>query len=86
MHVTVAAYREIMNKNWRRCVSLGRTELWVSPQDYYGFSAFEMLCVHYHCMGIGQGTWFRLTDGRVFDWQGQRADPDVSLYDTMTLN
>lgn len=42
-------------------VSLVRT-------DDYGFSAFEMPCVHYHCMGIGQGTWFRLTDGHVFDW------------------
>jgi hypothetical protein len=32
-------------------------------------------------IGDGDGTWFRLYDGRVFDWEGKAADPDRSLYD-----
>ena len=83
MHV--GAYRSLMQKYWRLGVKMGLTTLETPVEKYFGFSAFDIVEMHHHKAGDGQGVWFRLDNGRVVDWQGVPSDPDPALYDA-TIN
>lgn len=85
MNFTSAVYRQLMEKYWRRGINMGRTTPATPPETYFGFSAMDVEQMHYHMVGEGEGIWFRLLDGRVFDWQGRPSSPDRSLYDA-TIN
>jgi len=49
------------------------------PVVFFGFDPKEVHCVHFW-KGAKEGTWFRLHDNRVFDENGQPAEPDEHLY------
>ena len=74
-------YRELMHKYWRWGVNMGRTTLETPFEDYFGFTAMDVEEIYHRMVGEGQGTSFRLYDGRIIDWQGEPSNPDRSLYD-----
>jgi hypothetical protein len=60
----------------QRNVRVGRARPEGSPEDFCGFGADAMECAHYHNHRVGdddEGVWFRLHDGRAFDWTGDRS-------------
>ena len=48
---------------------------------YFPFSPADVTAIHTSKRGKGNGLWFRLHDGRVFDKGGLRAEDDPALYD-----
>jgi hypothetical protein len=55
----------------------------VRPSMVYPFNVSELIGVHTHQIGTGDGVWFRLRDGRVFDKYGDPAASDRAIYDTV---
>ncbi len=48
---------------------------------FYGFRCTDVSEVCFYKHGHGEGAWFRLKDGRVFDaYNGLPSDPDPALY------
>jgi hypothetical protein len=54
----------------------------VDAADFYGFRPDDVAAIHTHKTGVGDGLWFRLHDGRVYDKAGEECEPDAGLYDT----
>jgi hypothetical protein len=50
---------------------------------YWPFDVREVVGVHTHHSRHGDGVWFRLKDGRVFDAWGEEAERDPAIYDTV---
>jgi hypothetical protein len=48
---------------------------------YFPFAPADVAAIHTSKHGAGNGLWFRLHDGRVFDKGGLPADDDPALYD-----
>src|SRR5690348_13277961 len=59
---------------------LGVTEA-RTKEEFYGFRAADIVDVYTHLMGYGDGVFFRLRDGRVFNVAGRQCNPDPMLYD-----
>jgi len=55
-----------------------------TKEEYFGFSQEEVAAMHYHKQGHGEGIFFRLRDGRVFDGAAKQHGPDRELYDATT--
>jgi hypothetical protein len=55
-----------------------------TPEEFYGFTADDVLTLHFEQLGGPGGIFFRLKDGRVFTWDAQLTDPDPLLYDAET--
>ena len=47
------------------------------------FATKDVERLHTHMKGRGDGIWFRLKDGRVFDSYGDETPADPALYDTV---
>ncbi|MBN8948947.1 MAG: hypothetical protein J0H94_21150 [Rhizobiales bacterium] len=54
----------------------------ITTSEFYGFSPEDVETIHFHKNGAGDGVWFRLKNGLVFDKAAEPCDPDPSLYDT----
>ena len=50
---------------------------------FWPFDVQQVEGMHSHKIGYGDGVWFRLKDGRVFNRFGEETDPDPALYDTV---
>lgn len=55
--------------------------LTLDPLRFYGFGPDDVQAIHLHKRGIGDGIWFRLKDGRVFDKTAELSEADPALYD-----
>lgn len=51
------------------------------PRLRFPFRSRDVAEVHTHKDGVGDGVWFRLNDGRVFNCFAEEQLPDQSLYD-----
>lgn len=47
------------------------------------FPPADIVGLHTHKLGVGDGVWFRLEDGRVFNGFFELDDTDPALYDTV---
>ena len=47
------------------------------------FSPADVECIHTHKTGHGDGIYFRLNDGRVFNSYGDECETDRTFYDTI---
>ena len=45
----------------------------LTPDMGYPFSLSQVIGVHTHMKGVGDGVWFRLEDGTVWDAYGERV-------------
>ena len=45
------------------------------PAAFFGFRPEDVACIHFRKTGVGEGVWFRLRDGRVFNRYGGVDDP-----------
>lgn len=54
----------------------------INTMEFYGFSPDDVETIHFHKKGAGDGVWFRLKNGLVFDKAAEPCDPEPSLYDT----
>lgn len=52
-----------------------------TPEEFYGFRAEDVECLHFQKRRFGAGLWFRLKDGRVLDALGQPSQRWRALYD-----
>jgi hypothetical protein len=59
--------------------TLGRTDA-ATPEELYGFRAFDVSEIHFYKAGAGRGVWYRLKDGRVFDSLGRPSRRDRISY------
>jgi hypothetical protein len=50
-----------------------------SPEEFFGFHSEDIEVIHFHLQGVGEGTWFRLNDGRVLNRFAELCDPDPSF-------
>lgn len=50
------------------------------------FTAADVVRVHTHKAGVGDGIWLRLVDGSVVNRFGEPQDPDPLLYDTVATS
>jgi len=50
-------------------------------KQFFGFLPQDVEGIHTHKDGEGDGVWFRLKDGRVFDKQGRPWSANHALYD-----
>ncbi|HRD74870.1 MAG TPA: hypothetical protein PK264_02865 [Hyphomicrobiaceae bacterium] len=55
------------------------------PAPRFPFTASMVAAVHIHKDGIGDGVWFRLHDGRVFNCFAEEQDCRLTLYDDGAL-
>ena len=53
----------------------------IDPIVFFGFRPEDVMGIHTHKTGVGEGVWFRLNDGRVFNRYGGIDDPNPALYD-----
>jgi hypothetical protein len=67
---------------WAKIAGVPAAALAATVEDYFGFAARDVAAVHRHQHGIGDGTFFRLYDGRVFDGAANAQSPDPALYET----
>ena len=74
-------YEQMMKRFWRMGVNDFLTAKTTTPEEFFGFRASDIECVHHRLAGIGAGTWFRLHDGRVFDWCARPSTTTRSIYD-----
>ena len=51
------------------------------PAPHFPFLPSEVSTIHTHKDGIGDGVWFRLADGRVFNRFAEEQDRRPTLYD-----
>ena len=73
-------FNNIMRQRHRQAVLLGGASA-SSADQFFGFSAKDVKAIHVHKDGVGDGIWFRLHCGRVFDEIGTLTCRDVTLYD-----
>jgi hypothetical protein len=59
--------------------TLGRSRA-ATPEELYGFRAFDVSEIHRYKAGVGRGVWYRLKDGRVFDREGKPSRRDRAWY------
>jgi hypothetical protein len=52
-----------------------------TPEEYYGFRAEDVECLHFRKRRFGSGLWFRLRDGRVVDALGRPSQRWRAWYD-----
>ena len=50
---------------------------------FFPFTESEILGVHFHYSKGGDGVYFRLVDGRVFNSYGDECEGNPELYDTV---
>ena len=55
-----AAYTQMMERFWRMGVQDGLIAATTTPEEFFGFTAMDIECVHRRLAGFGAGTWFRL--------------------------
>jgi hypothetical protein len=70
----------LMTGCFRQIKSLGLTAATTS-WEFYGFRPTEIETIHFSKRGTGQGVWFRLRDGRVFDVFAWPDETDPSFYE-----
>jgi hypothetical protein len=80
MFIEAGCYEVVMEKYFRLRKELGVTEA-DSKEEFYGFEACDVALVHGRKNGFGDGVFFRLRDGRVFDVWAREHDPDPRWYD-----
>jgi len=73
-------YTEMMERFWRMGILGGLISDDSTPEEFFGFTVQDILCVHHRLAGVSAGTWFRLRDGRVIDWCARPAPPNLGLY------
>lgn len=83
MQYTRSLYRGFMVKHFQWAWRFKKTEA-RSPEEYFGFSPEDIEAIHFHMQGFGEGAWFRLKDGRVFDRFAQASVSDPAYYDATT--
>ena len=83
MNIEAKLYGDLMERYYRRWRVLGFTQA-ESPEEFYGFHYNHVAEVHVHKQGEGDGIWFRLHDGRVFDIMGHPDESDRLWYDGKT--
>ena len=67
---------------WHRLFhSYGATEA-ATPEEFYGFTVEDVVCVHLQMHGMGKGVWLRLKDGRVFDAVGRPSPAEMHWYES----
>lgn len=59
--------------------AFGRTRA-ATPKELYGFSASDVVEMHFYKAGVGRGVWYRLKNGRVFDSLGRPSRRDRIRY------
>ena len=80
MHLSV--YKAMMQRYWSGAVKRGSISADSTPEQFFGFRAIDVAEVHHYMVKDGQGTWFRLDDGRVINmWGEQEGETDRFLYD-----
>jgi len=50
------------------------------PVRFYGFTAAEVIGLHFWKRHAAESVWFRLRDGRVIDSDGNPSESDLSHY------
>ena len=83
MQFTPSLYRGFMLKHFKLARRLRKT-IADNPEEYFGFHPEDIEVIHFHFQGVGEGTWFRLNDGRVFNRFAELCDSDPSFYDATT--
>jgi hypothetical protein len=83
MRFTHSLYRGFMVKYFQSAWRAGATEAH-SPEEYFGFNPIDIEAIHFHRQGVGEGAWFRLNDGRVFDRFAQPSETNPAYYDATT--
>jgi hypothetical protein len=58
-------------------------ELGYTCESVFGFHPTEVQGIHTHKIGVGDGVWFRLKDGRVISGLRGESDQNPVLYDTV---
>ena len=80
----LATITRIMNRTLMHLVEDGaiaaRGE--IDTVAFFGFRPEDVAGIHTHKIGVGDGVWFRLNDGRVFNRYGGIDEPNPTLYDT----
>ncbi|MEZ0262818.1 MAG: hypothetical protein ACAH80_17565 [Alphaproteobacteria bacterium] len=51
-----------------------------SMRQFYGFLPQDVVDLHFHKKGYGDGLWFRVCDGRVFDHRGKTSENSFEMY------
>lgn len=77
LKLTTGQIRHIMEQARQNAFEEGE-----APPDF-PFEPGDVDCIHAHKIGTGDGVWYRLRDGRVFNSYGESSDSDPSLYDTV---
>ena len=83
MNFTPNAIYDIMLIQFKELRRLDATAA-PSPGALFPFHPEDVCMVHFHNYDAGNGVWFRLYDGRVFDSCGCLAESDPALYLTVT--
>lgn len=55
----------------------------MNAERFFGFSAADVAGIHTHKTGFGDGVWYRLKDGRVFNNYAEPSEPNPVFYDTV---
>ena len=83
MQFTASLYRGFMVKYFQWAGRQDKTAA-QSPEEYFGFNPADVEAIHFHKQGTGEGAWFRLKDGRVFDKFARASESDPASYDATT--
>jgi hypothetical protein len=78
--VNHAAIRALMSAMHRSAQDQRATPA-ATPEEFYGFTAEDVVHVHLYKQGVGKGVWFRLKDCRVVDVVGQPSQPESHWYE-----
>ena len=81
MTFDASLYGNFMRTYFSRAKKLLRLTNTVDAEQFYGFHCNQVETVHLHKHGVGKGCWFRLKDGRVFDWLGRPDETDRTYYE-----
>lgn len=76
------AFYAIERSMWMRFLVMrlhGRTKA-RKLREFYGFGPEDVAELHSYKADVGEGLWFRLNDGRVFDAMGRRCIRDRAAY------
>lgn len=76
--------RSILLESWEESLIEPDNNGNIKPEQLFPFHVHEILGIHTHKIGVGDGVFFRLKDGRVFDRYGEEQEPDQTLYDTVS--
>ncbi len=83
MQFTPPLYRGFMLKHFQSARRLRKT-MAHSPEEFFGFHSEDIEVIHFHLQGVGEGAWFRLNDGRVFNQVRGTLRSHPSFYDATT--